>query len=77
MVPVGATKNGVTKTVEVIDLDNPDMICQDLPEYPLAVHNAATFLNFDQKPEICGGRGINASPHKAIQGSIQIICDTY
>jgi hypothetical protein len=65
MVPVGSTKNGLTRSVEVIDIENPDMICQDLPEYPIAIQNPATFLNFDEEPEICGGRG-TSSIYKAI-----------
>ena len=65
MVPIGSTKNGDTRNVEVIDLDNPNMICQDLPEYPLAVYGAATFLNFEHEPEICGGRS-NGTILKAI-----------
>jgi len=52
---VGYTENGYTKSVEIIDLENPGMICQDLMEYPLALEGAATFINFDEEPEICGG----------------------
>ena len=55
MVAVGTTKDGLTNNVEIIDLENPGMICQDLSDYPLAIYGAATFLNFDQEPEICGG----------------------
>jgi len=54
-VAVGTTKNGFTNNVEVLDLENPGMICEDLPGHPLAVYGAAIFLNFDQEPEICGG----------------------
>ena len=55
MVAVGSTSDGETKNVEVIDLKNLDMICQDLPDYPFAIKDATTFLNFDEQPEICGG----------------------
>ncbi len=55
MVANGYTDNGYTKNVEVIDLENPGMSCQDLMEYPLALEGAATFLNFEEEPEICGG----------------------
>ncbi len=55
MVAVGYTKNGLTNNVEVVDLENPEMICQDLPDLPLALFGAASFLNFDKEPEICGG----------------------
>ncbi len=55
MVAVGYTINGLSDNVEVIDLENPEMICQDLPDYPFALYGVATFLNFNEEPEICGG----------------------
>ena len=55
MVAVGYTENGYTRNVEVIDLENPGITCHDLMEYPLAIEGAATFLNFEEEPEICGG----------------------
>ena len=55
MVALGYDSYGRTNSVEVIDLENPGMVCQDLPEYPLALKGAAAFINFEGEPEMCGG----------------------
>ena len=55
MVALGYDSYGRTSNVEVIDLVNPGMICQDLPEYHLGLVGASAFLNFEEEPEICGG----------------------
>ncbi len=55
MVALGNDMYGRTNKIEVVDLKNPRMICQDLPEYPFALKGAAAFLNFEEEPEICGG----------------------
>ena len=46
MVALGYDSYGRTSNVEVIDLENPGMVCQDLPEYPLALVGAGSIYKF-------------------------------
>ncbi len=52
----GNTTNGLTRSVEVIDLSSSDMICDPLPDFPILTERTVRGLDFDDRPIICGGR---------------------
>ncbi len=41
--------------VEVIDIDNPNTQCEDLPSLQLALRDSVGALGFTENPLICGG----------------------
>ena len=52
-----ATGSGPGPNVEIANLDdsNPDLVCEDLPDYPFYVSRATGQLYNNKYPVICGG----------------------
>jgi hypothetical protein len=44
------------KSVEVVDLQNPNLICQNLPDLPNLLLGATGQLLDETRPMICGGK---------------------
>jgi hypothetical protein len=55
----GNTSNGLTDSVEVIDLEGSSSICDQLKKIPNKIERAFGGLGFDDKPIICGGKFSN------------------
>ena len=60
LVGTGYTFNGLTQTVEVIDLESPPKTCSNLPDFPIGVLGTVGGLDFQERPMICGGNDV---PH--------------
>ncbi len=41
--------------------------CQELPDYPLALEGAAAFLNYENRPEVCGGGNTATSTYYEVK----------
>jgi Galactose oxidase, central domain len=56
-----ATGNSFKKTVEIINLDpaNPDLVCDNLQEYPVGLEGGTGQLIDKKMPIICGGAKTN------------------
>jgi len=83
MIGWGTTSTGQTNDTEIVDLENldsssgsrsgsssdsvPGSDCQELPDYPLALEGAAAFLNYNNKPEVCGGGNTATSTYYEVQ----------
>ena len=55
LVGTGLTADGYTTEIEVIDLLNPGVKCQNLPNYPLETLSAVGTPYPYEAPLICGG----------------------
>ena len=55
LVGSGLTADGYTTEVEVIDLQNPGVKCQNLPNYPVETLSAVGSSVPYKAPLICGG----------------------
>ena len=62
-----------TKTTEIINLNNENLTCQDLEDYPLKI-SGAFGINMGSSPVICGGwtgtKSVNQC-HRFIAGKWQ------
>ncbi len=79
MIGWGTTSTGQTNDTETLDLENLDSSsgsrsgsvsssdCQDLPDYPLAIEGAAAFLNYENRPEVCGGGNTATSTYYEVK----------
>ena len=54
LVTTGLSSNSGTKRTEVIDVENSDITCKDLEDFPMDSW-AATGTNLTSMPIICGG----------------------
>ena len=54
LVSTGYVKNHSTNITEIINLDNENLTCQDVEDYPLAT-SSAVGSNMGSFPVICGG----------------------
>ena len=54
LISTGYVKNHATNITEIINLDNEDLTCQDVEDYPLA-SSSAVGSNMGSFPVICGG----------------------
>ena len=65
--------NPILKSVEVINLDesNPNLICEDLPDLPIAIYGAIGHLYVKTTPIICGGYtgSYNSECHTFVNGT--------
>ena len=55
LVGLGQTGSGLTKSVEIVDLEMSSTSCQSLDDFPLSLEGTVGGLGFDQTPRICGG----------------------
>ena len=63
MISTGNPTNTATKT-EVIDLEDSNVICEDLEDFPMEIQGAVG-ANLASSPIICGGYFYNGSSHSS------------
>ena len=55
LVALGLSNTGAVKDIEIIDLKNPNMSCQNLPAFPKQMYGAIGGLGLQNEPFLCGG----------------------
>ena len=73
LVSTGSPRNSATKTTEIINLNNENLTCQDLEDYPLKI-SGAVGVNMGSSPVICegwtGSKSVNQC-HRLVAGRWQ------
>lgn len=55
LVALGLSNTGAVNDVEIIDLKDPNLYCQNLPAFPKQTYGAIGGLGLQNEPFICGG----------------------
>jgi hypothetical protein len=65
LISTGGPKNSaLTKTTEVIDLEDSNVVCDDLEDFPMETYGTVG-ANLASTPIICGGYFYNGSDHSS------------